>query len=105
MNIKQSIFLSVLFASAIPFAASALITSESGNRPISDPGWPDGALTLANLQSRVGWWEGPPFGGGEWQFLYRGDAQTFSNALATFAAIRALSLELVLHDGPETNQF
>jgi hypothetical protein len=44
---------------------------------------------VANLKSRVGWWEGPPFGGGEWHFLYRGDQAAFEATLAAFAAIRA----------------
>jgi hypothetical protein len=60
-------------------------------------------LALANLQSRLGWWEGPPFGGGEWTFCYRGDTASFSQALAAFAAIRAPALDLVIQDGPETN--
>jgi len=53
----------------------------------------------------VGWWEGPPFGGGQWNFLYRGDTETFTQALANFAAIRAPALDLVLHDGPHENIF
>jgi hypothetical protein len=93
-----------LVAFFAPFVASALITSGSGNRPVTDPGWPDGALAVANLRSRVGWWEGPPFGGGQWQFLYRGDDKAFSEALTDFAVMRA-PLELVIHDGPETNMF
>lgn len=85
--------------------SAALILSGSGNNPVTDPGWPDGALALANLHSRVGWWEGPRDGGGEWQFLYRGDAAAFSEAVTNFAAIHAHELELVIHDGPQTNTF
>jgi hypothetical protein len=76
-----------------------------GNEPVRDAGWPQGALEVANLKTRVGWWEGPPFGGGQWQFLYRGDAAALNEALKAFAAIRAPRLELVIHDGPHTNQF
>lgn len=79
--------------------------SGDGDNPVEDEGWPEGALAVANLKSRVGWWEGPPFGGGEWQFLYRGDTETFGQALAAFADIRAPALELVIHDGPEHNRF
>jgi hypothetical protein len=85
--------------------ASALIQVGRGNQPVSDPGWPSGSLALANLESRVGWWEGPPFGGGEWQFLYRGNTEAFERALAVFASIRAPALDLVIHDGPENNTF
>ena len=48
----------------LPSAAFALIMTGTGNEPVSDAGWPAGALAVANLKSRVGWWEGPPFGGG-----------------------------------------
>ncbi len=84
-----------------PLSASALITTGSGNRPVHDYGWPEGALAVANLESRVGWWEGPPFGGGEWHFLYQGDTKAFEEALAAFAAIRAPALDLVIRDGPQ----
>ena len=36
-----------------------------GSDPMTDPGWPFGVLKVANLPSRVSWWEGPPFGGGQ----------------------------------------
>ena len=88
----------VLLAS---LSASALIMTGSGNQPVHDYGWPEGALAVANLESRVGWWEGPPFGGGEWHFLYQGNTEAFQEALAAFAAIRAPALDLVLHDGPQ----
>ncbi len=32
-----------------PMAACALIISGSGNRPVRDAGWPEGALEVANL--------------------------------------------------------
>jgi hypothetical protein len=51
-----------------------LVMVGQGNDPVNDAGWPTGALALANLESRVGWYEGPGFGGGQWTFAYRGDA-------------------------------
>jgi hypothetical protein len=57
------------------------------------------------LQSRVGWWEGPPFGGGRSQFEYRGDTDAFNAALAKFGEIRATKLLLVVHGGAGTCQF
>jgi hypothetical protein len=101
----RALLLSVGVACLMPMAASALIMVGRGNDPVHDAGWPQGALDVANLKSRVGWWEGPPFGGGQWQFLYRGDTAAFSEALAKFAAIRAPSLDLVIRDGPEENNF
>jgi hypothetical protein len=77
-----------------------------GNAPVADSGWPAGALDVANLKTRIGWWEGPPFGGGEWCFLYRGDTAALEEAIKTFAAIRApAALQLVLHEGPQNSPF
>jgi hypothetical protein len=83
-----------------------LIEIGRGNSPVQDAGWPLGAVEMANLPTRVGWWEGPPFGGGQRQFLYRCQkTEEFNEALKTFAAIRAPRLEIVLHDGPSYNRF
>jgi hypothetical protein len=79
--------------------ASALREFALGNDPVRDPGWPLGALEVANLKSRVAWEEGPS--GGQSSFKYRGDTETFMQALTHFAAIRAPVLDLVIHDGPE----
>jgi 5-hydroxyisourate hydrolase-like protein (transthyretin family) len=89
----------------LPASAPALITVGLGNQPVPDHGWPQGAVEVANLECRVGWWEGPPFGGGEFHFLCRGNTQDFQEALATFAAMRAPVLLLVLSDGPGKSQF
>jgi hypothetical protein len=81
-------------------ASPALITGGQGNRPVEDRGWPAGAVELANLGSRIAWWEGPPFGGGEYHFEYRGDAEACNRALELFAAIRMPRLEVSIHPGP-----
>lgn len=91
-------------ASLLPSLASALILTGKGD-PVNDAGWPAGALTVANLKCRVGWWEGPPFGGGQWSFLYRGDDAAFAETLAAFAAIRTPALDLVIHDGAGESPF
>jgi hypothetical protein len=80
----------------------ALITGEHGNRPVEDKGWPPGSAKVANMEGRLGYWEGPPFGGGEHHFLYRcRSTQEFNKALQIFASIKAPQLELVIHNGPE----
>jgi hypothetical protein len=108
MNAQSRIrrmFLFGLSVALAPLAASALIIVGEGNKPVHDAGWPEGSLAVANLESRVGWWEGPPFGGGESHFLYRGDTESFTKALAAFSAIRAPAMDLIIHDGPEEDIF
>jgi hypothetical protein len=92
----------MLFA---PQRADALILTGQGNQPVSDPGWPGGALAVANLTNRVGWAEGPPFGGGQWTFFYRGNPTDLQKALEAFAAIKADRLEIVLHAGTAASPF
>jgi hypothetical protein len=85
---------------AIPFqAAMALILGGEGNQPIADPGWPKGAAAIFNHAARVAWWEGPPFGGGQWHAECRGDAKAFGAVLADFARLDARTKRVILHDG------
>ncbi|HJQ78379.1 MAG TPA: carboxypeptidase-like regulatory domain-containing protein [Lacipirellulaceae bacterium] len=79
--------------------AFALITGGEGNDPISDPGWPAGAAAIFNNPTRIAWWEGPPFGGGQWHAEYRGDAAVFNEVLAAFAKLDVKIKRLVVHDG------
>jgi hypothetical protein len=77
----------------------ALITGGEGNDPVADPGWPQGAAAIFNAPSRVAWWEGPPFGGGQWHAEYRGDAQALNAILADFAKLDVKTKRVVLHNG------
>jgi hypothetical protein len=81
-------------------SAWALITGGFGNDPVPDSNWPQGAVDLANLKTRLGWWEGPPFGGGEYHFLYRGDAKALNEALELLSKIDAPKVEVEVHSGP-----
>jgi hypothetical protein len=82
-------------------AAHALIEVADGNQPVGNRGWPTGSEFVADLPSRLGYWVGPPFGGGEYHFSYRcANTAEFNEALKLFAAIRAPALDLVVHDGP-----
>lgn len=81
--------------------ARALIEVGTGNQPVEDAGWPAGALEVANLKSRLGWWVGPPLGGGMHVFLYRVEnTAQLNEARVLFAAIQTTKLVVVLHDGP-----
>jgi hypothetical protein len=93
----------ILFALAIvvvPFRqAVALITGGEGNSPIADPGWPKGVAAIFNNPARIAWWEGPPFGGGQWHAECRGDAKALSVVLADFAKLDVKSKRIFVHDG------
>jgi hypothetical protein len=89
-----------LLLAAFPFQeAHALIRGDAGNRQVHDPGWPAGAAVIFNHPARVAWWEGPPFGGGQWHAEYRGDAKVFNAVLADFAALDVKTKRIRLHDG------
>jgi len=68
-----------------------------GKDPVQDQNWRLGTVEVANLKTRFGFWEGPPFGGGQYTFMYRGDTAAFQEALDLFSKIRAPQLELVIH--------
>src|SRR5271165_6085372 len=82
-----------LFSSPSSFA---LITGGEGNTPIADPGWPKGAATIFNTKSRIAWWEGPPFGGGQWHSECRGDAKALTEILAQIAKLDVKNKRIVL---------
>jgi hypothetical protein len=89
---------------AVPFRqAVALITGGEGNGPIADPGWPKGAAVIFNNPARIAWWEGPPFGGGQWHAECRGDAKALSAVLADFAKLNVKTKRVVVHDGAGTS--
>ena len=98
--VTRALAASVAVACLCP-TAHALILVMDGNRPAGNAGWPTGCEMVGDLPSRLGYWVGPPFGGGEYHFSYRcDDTAAFNEALELFAAIRAPALELVVHDGP-----
>src|SRR6516164_9168394 len=79
--------------------ALALIMGGEGNKPLRDPGWPTGAAAIFNVPARIAWWEGPPFGGGQWHAECRGDAKALTAVLADFARLDVKAKRIVLHDG------
>jgi hypothetical protein len=79
--------------------AHALILVHKGNEPTQDRDWPAGSLAVANLKTRAGFWEGPPFGGGRYVFEYQGDNKALQEAIDLFAKIKSPQLRIVVHDG------
>ncbi len=87
-----------MMAISLP-SAWGLITGGEGNKPIGDPGWPDGAAAVFNTEHRVAYWEGPPFGGGQYHAECRGDSAALEEVLEDFANIDTPRKRVVLHDG------
>jgi hypothetical protein len=79
--------------------AYALIVGRTGNAPIHDPGWPQGAAKIFNRRERVAWWEGRPLGGGEWHAECRGNAQAINGVLDDFAKLDVKNKRVRVHDG------
>ncbi len=52
-----------------------------------------------NATQRVAYWEGPPFGGGQWHGEFRGNADQFNRVLEEFAKVDAKMRRLVVHNG------
>ncbi|SIO62596.1 hypothetical protein SAMN05444166_7093 [Singulisphaera sp. GP187] len=88
-----------ILAFAVPREASALIVGGVGSKPVDDPGWPQGAAAIFNQAGRIAWWEGPPFGGGQWHAECRGDAKSLTAVLGNFAKLDAKRKRIVVHDG------
>ena len=91
--------LMIAFASVSSSPAWALITGGEGNDPVADPGWPKDAAAVFNTKSRVAYWEGPPFGGGQSHAECRGETEAFQTVLDDFAKIDTPFKRVVLHDG------
>jgi hypothetical protein len=97
-RIASALLVAILAAIAPP-EASALITGGEGNKPIRDPSWPAGAAAIFNHTGRIAWWEGPPFGGGQWHAECRGDVKALNAVLADFARMDAKPKRVVVQDG------
>ena len=86
-------------AVSLPTPSHALITGGTGNAPITHPEWPKGAAEVFNTKTRIAYWEGPPFGGGQWHAECRGDAQAINAVLADFTKLDVKNRRVVLRDG------
>lgn len=100
---QVSIFCALLFGFTsvlLPCrTALAAITGGEGNEPLTVRGWPEGTTEIFNRRSRIAWWQGPPYGGGQWQAEYRSDTDTLNAALRDFAELDVKNKRIVIHDG------
>ena len=92
---------SLIIVALLVFTQSALgDIGGGGPEPFQhDPGYPKGSLKLANLKTRIAFWEGPPFGGGQYQFEYSGETADFQKALDLFVKIESKKKSLVVLEG------
>ncbi len=77
----------------------ATIFGGEGNKPLPDPGGPKGAAEVFNWKTRVAFWEGPPFGGGQWHAESKGNAEEVNKVLQAFEKIEAKQKRVVLKNG------
>jgi hypothetical protein len=98
--------LGVVICLLVAAATAQALILVGGTNPVQDHNWPLGSVAVANLPSRVGFWEGPPFGGGQYVFLYRGDTSAFNAALEALAKVQAPApgVRLIVEDGPEYDE-
>lgn len=90
----------VLIALFFVSPAFALITGGK-SEPVQVPGLPDGSESLANLKTRIAWWEGPPFGGGQYHFDYSGKTADLQTAIDLFAKVDSGRKQLVVRSGAQ----
>ena len=74
-----------------------------GAEPMQDRGWPAGSTELANLKTRIAWWEGPPFGGGQYHFEYSGKTADLQKAIDLFAKVDAKRKQIVVRAGKQAS--
>jgi Carboxypeptidase regulatory-like domain len=104
---QQTLWLKIWFLAAFVISVAgassnpawALIRGGEGNDPVTDPGWPKDAAAVFNIKSRIAYWEGPPFGGGQFHAECRGDTEAFQKVMVDFAKIDTPFKRVVLHDG------
>lgn len=94
--VRVEMVLLLLVGFATP--AVALIMG-GGTEPVQDPGWPPGAAEIFNHTSRIAYWEGPPFGGGQYTAECRGDAKALTAVLEKFAKLGVANRRIVVDDG------
>jgi hypothetical protein len=75
--------------------SQGIIEISMGNDPVRDSNWPAGAVEVANLKTRIA----ATNHSGLDQFLYRGDAAAFQEALDLLAKVKAPEVRLVIHPG------
>lgn len=99
---RRIVITTVLFVVAFASPAFSMITGGK-DEPMEVRGLPNGSLPLANLKTRVAWWEGPPFGGGQYHFEYSGQTADLQKAIDLFANIDSKRMQVVVRAGEQTS--
>jgi hypothetical protein len=93
------ILLATVLAAVLACTAFGMIEGGTGNAPVNDPGWPEGALRPFNNVNRIACWAGPMGADSMHHAECRGDAKAFSAFLADFAKLKVKHKPIVVHDG------
>ena len=72
--------------------------------PMEVRGLPSGSLPLANLPTRIAWWEGPPFGGGQYHFEYSGRTADLQEAIDLFTDVESKRKQVVVRAGEQVSR-
>ncbi|WP_182867415.1 carboxypeptidase-like regulatory domain-containing protein [Stieleria mannarensis] len=102
MVMIRCVLLVIGLCTAMASPANALITG-GRDEPINVKGLPEGALPLANLKTRIAWWEGPPFGGGQYHFEYSGTTADLQVAIDLFVQVDSPRKQLVVRSGVQNS--
>lgn len=89
----------LLAVALVTSPAAALIMGSDGDEPIEIEGWPEGAAEIFNVRERVAYWEGPPFGGGQYHAECRGDTEKLNAVLEGFGKLKSENKRIVVQDG------
>ncbi len=92
----------MLFVFSLASPAFGVITGGK-DEPMKVLGCPRGSLELANLPTRIAWWEGPPFGGGQYHFEYSGRTADLQKAIDLFAKVESQRSQVVIRAGVHTS--
>ncbi len=96
MPVRHLIAMAVALLLATP--SHALITGGK-DEDVQVSNLPQGAIELANSDSRIAWWEGPPFGGGQYHFEYVGETPELQKSVDLFAKVDSKRKQIVIRQG------
>ena len=99
MFARPGTHLAMAFLLFLPSSALALIEGARATRRSTTRAGQKGRRRSSITRARIAWWEGPPFGGGQWHAEFRGEAKTLNAMLEGLAKLDVKTKRIVVHDG------